>query len=216
VFFTATVAPTRLSYVGRKVEFWVFKDGATQAVEVGETILDASRVASATWFASSADHGNYEVVAFLFDRVFGTVFLPYPSNLAAFVLPGEDTGAQSIVPHASTCGGIAIGASCSVTVRLLDNEDALLGMQFDIATPGFSFSSASTASLTNHCEIDASPQYGRVAIVCGDDVTGSGDIAQIQLSRTSSGLATFSTSRAFVTNSGLLERPVSGGVLDVP
>ncbi len=215
VFFTATVPPTRLSYVGRIVRFGVFQDGSSTAVEVADGIVDSSGMAFASWFASDADHGDLEVVALLYDGVFGAISLPYPSALAAFSLPGEDTGGQFIVPSASTCDGIAVGGTCSLTIRLEDNEDALYGALFDVITPGFAFQQASLTGLTEPCEFDANASSGRVAIVCRETFSGSGDIALIQLQRSSAGSTTFETRRAFVTNSMLLERPVAVGVLDV-
>lgn len=215
VMFTATVPPRRLSYVGRTVRFSVFRDGGGTAEEVAHGVVDSSGMAVASWFASDADHGQLEVVAHLYDGVFGAISLPYPSALVSFTLPGEDTGGQSIVPSASTCGGVGVGSTCSVTISLEDNDDALYGALFDVITPGFSFQQASVTGLVGQCEFDADPPTGRVAIVCRETFTGSGDLAVIQVVRNSSGPTTFETRRAFITNSMLVERPVSTGGLDV-
>ena len=92
------------------------------------------------------------VVALLFDQVLGTVLLPYPSNLVVSVLPGENAGAQVIAPHSSTCAGVGVARTGSVTIRLSDNEDVLLGMQFDVSTPNISFTQVETVGLAQACE----------------------------------------------------------------
>jgi hypothetical protein len=77
----STQIPVASLEPGARAEFWRFKRGQTTGVRIGNRVqLDSYGKASITWTPTSADNGNYDVKAYVFQTPFGGINLPYASS----------------------------------------------------------------------------------------------------------------------------------------
>lgn len=68
---------------GSHVDFWAFKQGSSSGTKIGSADVNSDGQASTTWAPTSASNGQYEILAYLYDQVFGAAGLPYPSATSA-------------------------------------------------------------------------------------------------------------------------------------
>ena len=119
-----------------------------------------------------------------------------------------------IIPTSSNCSQTAQGNDCTVTISLQNNKDSYGGLEFSISNPNFMLKSASVAGITSSCN---SPNiFGNVVVIlCINDFSGNGSVAEVTFTRKTSGASTFETSKSKLITSGGKEIPVEGGKLNV-
>ena len=161
---------------GDKVEFVGYKDGASQGTVLASTTL-RSGAASAKWQPVVADNGSYQIVALLFDPIFGAVNLPYASSKPAALtvhlgagnsnaprcisLPGLIPAPPGDMLHVSCSPGSWTGNPApSITYQWLRDGSPMAGATHSVYT----FQSADYGHWIT-CQVTASNSAGHVTVL---------------------------------------------------
>lgn len=128
--------------------------------------------------------------------------------------PPPPTPTTALVPTATTCSETPLGLTCSVTLSLSEHSGTSFALQADFAAPEFTLLSASDGALLQGCSVSAGET--RVAAICVDGFSGSGEALHLTLQRDAGLSATFTTSDAKLVRAGEVEETIAGGSLTVP
>jgi hypothetical protein len=138
VRLTATVPQ---GFSGDTVIFEGFRDGAQAATELASAKV-SGRTAAATWTpAAAADAGTYQVGALLFDNIFGSYNLPYPSDATTpqaystvIVTAARSTTTPDLYLHTPFTYGLYVFPHFPALIGL-DNHDWISGLHWSLTGP---------------------------------------------------------------------------------
>ncbi len=133
---------------------------------------------------------------------------------------GVTVDIPGLIPGTTTCSGIGVGQTCTMQINKVGTTASFKGMSLQISLPGFTLSSVSLGSLTSGCfksNALASSGVYNVGVTCLSAVSGTGNIAVLNYTRSTTGAVSATTSNTTLSSADIVSVtiPVYGDSLSI-
>ncbi len=137
------------------------------------------------------------------------------------VNPEPASATLAIAPVSDTCDGVALGDDCEITIALQNYEGIFIGFQFDFDFANGTYEVVSSDSKASGIAATfGTSSASSTAVLATDfpttEITGSGEIYTLAVTKVAAGSDTFTTSEVLLSGAGNTPVPnVAGGSLDL-
>ena len=117
----------------------------------------------------------------------------------------------------NNCSSVAVGDTCSATIRKIGSSPAWKGFGFEIQTTGFNLSAINANTcLSSYASL--SPQVYRIGAICDTASNGEQNVVTLQLTRTAAAATSFTTQNVMLATDTIpaITLPIEGDSVSVP